>query len=228
MRSSPSRGTTSAGSSRPGCRRFVRGPMSSTPRYLVTGGGGFIGSNLVHGLAARGERVRVLDNFCTGRRTNLDGLGDAVELVEGDIRDLDACRRAARGVEVVFHQAALASVPRSLVDPVTVHDVNVNGSLAVLMAAKECGVRRVVYASSSSVYGAREGLPRVEDDPPDPLSPYAASKLAVEFYCYVYHATQGLETVALRYFNVFGPRQDPNSQYAAVVPAFVKGLLEGK
>lgn len=202
--------------------------MAKSPRYLVTGGAGFIGSNIVEALVRKGERVRVLDNFSTGRRANLAGYGDVVEVVEGDIRDVDACRRATRGIEVVFHQAALASVPRSLKDPITVHDVNVNGSMAVLLAAREAGARRVVYASSSSVYGAREGLPRVEEDPPEPLSPYAASKLAVEFYLYVYFASQGLETVALRYFNVFGPRQDPNSQYAAVVPSFLSQLLEGR
>jgi len=201
--------------------------MAGSPRYLVTGGAGFIGSNIVDALVNRGERVRVLDNFSTGKRGNLAGYGDRVEVVEGDIRDIEACRTAARGVEVIFHQAALASVPRSLKDPITVHDVNVNGSITVLVAAKACGVRRVVYASSSSVYGAREGLPRTEDDAPAPLSPYAASKLAVEFYLYVYFASEGLETVALRYFNVFGPRQDPNSQYAAVVPSFLRQLLDG-
>jgi UDP-glucose 4-epimerase len=195
---------------------------------LVTGGGGFIGSNLVRALLERGDAVKVLDNFATGNRRNLDGLD--VEVVEGELRSYERVHRAVRGVEVVFHLGALGSVPRSVQDPLTTNAVNVDGTLNVLLAARDEGVRRVVFASSSSVYGAStaEG-PRTETMPVDPISPYGVAKLAAERYCVsfsrVYHS---FETVVLRYFNVFGPRQDPNSQYAAVVPLFVTAIAEGR
>jgi UDP-glucose 4-epimerase len=196
-------------------------------RTLVTGGGGFIGSNLVRALLARGDDVRVLDNFSTGNRRNLDGLG--VEVVEGELRSYERAHRAVRGVEVVFHLGALGSVPRSVQDPLTTNAVNVDGTLNVLLAARDEGVRRVVFASSSSVYGSSGELPRTEGMPVDPISPYGVAKLAAERYCVsfsrVYHS---FETVVLRYFNVFGPRQDPTSQYAAVVPLFIATVAAGR
>lgn len=194
--------------------------------YLVTGGAGFIGSNLAEELVRRRETVRVLDNFATGRREHLAGL--ELELVEADIRDLAAIRPAFAGVDYVLHQAALRSVPRSVADPASTNAVNVDGTLNVLLAAREAGVKRVVFASSSSVYGADPGLPKRESARPLPLSPYAASKLAGEAYCAAFSSVYGLETVSLRYFNVFGPRQDPASQYAAVIPAFVAALRAGR
>ena len=194
---------------------------------LVTGGAGFIGSHLVDALLAAGWHCRVLDNFSTGSRANLALAADKIELIEGDTRDPGTVRRAVDGVEVVFHQAALPSVPRSLKDPVATHDVNATGTLNVLMAVRDCGVRRLVYASSSSVYGASPTLPKQEDMPTAPRSPYAVSKLAGEQYCRAFHQAYDLETVCLRYFNVFGPRQDPESQYAAVVPRFIAALLNG-
>jgi len=199
--------------------------------HLVTGGAGFIGSHIAARLLRDGDRVRVLDNLATGRRENLVPLreaGDRFEWLEGDIRDLDTCRRACQGVEYVFHQAALASVPRSIERPADSALVNVSGTVNVLAAAREAGVRRVVSASSSSVYGDTPTLPKHEEMPPAPLSPYAASKLAAEQFARVFSITMGLPTVSLRYFNVFGPRQDPNSQYAAVIPRFIQALLEGK
>ncbi len=195
--------------------------------HLVTGGAGFIGANLVARLLEEGLPVRVLDNFATGRRDNLAPWGDAVELIEGDVRDAGAVARAAAGVEVVYHQAALGSVPRSIEDPATSNAVNVDGTLNVLLAAREAGAR-VVFASSSSIYGPTETLPKRETMPPNPVSPYAVSKYAAERYCQLYHAHYGLPTVCLRYFNVFGPRQDPDSPYAAVVPLFVSALLDGR
>ena len=200
-------------------------------RCLVTGGAGFIGSNLVEHLLAEGAAVRVLDNFSTGRRCNLEfakDLGSQLEVVEGDIRDLETCRRAAHGVELVFHQAALPSVQRSVEDPVTSHQVNATGSLHVLTAAREAGVRRLVYASSSSVYGDNPELPKLETHETRPLSPYAISKLAGEQYARVFCQLFGFETVALRYFNVFGPRQDPDSHYSAVIPRFIRTLMRGE
>lgn len=197
-------------------------------RYLVTGGAGFIGSHIVRALVRQGQRVRVLDNFATGRRANLTGLESEIELAEGDIRDLDAVRRAVAGVDCVVHQAALPSVARSLQDPLTTHQSNATGTLQVLIAARDAGVRRVVYASSSSVYGDTPKLPKVEDMTPQPLSPYAVSKLAGEKYCAVFTRLYDLETVCLRYFNVFGPRQDPTSEYAAVVPRFITAMLRGE
>jgi nucleoside-diphosphate-sugar epimerase len=200
--------------------------------YLVTGGAGFIGSNLAEALLRRGERVRVFDNFLTGRRENLAGFaeahGAAFELVEGDLRDLDAVRRAVDGVDYVLHQGALPSVPRSVADPLLSNAINVDGTLNVLVAARDAGVRRLVFAASSSAYGDTPELPKRETMTPNPLSPYAAQKLAGEHYLRIFHSVYGLETVALRYFNVFGPRQDPKSTYAAVIPAFVTSVLSGK
>lgn len=196
--------------------------------YLITGGAGFIGSNLAQALAQSGQRVRVLDNLSTGFRDNLNRTEGSVELVEADLRDFDAVRRAMDGVTYVSHQAALRSVERSVDDPLSSDDVNVHGTLHVLQAAREAKtVRRVVYASSSSVYGDSEALPKTEDLTPSPVSPYAVSKLAAEYYCKVFTGLYGLETVSLRYFNVFGPRQSPKSQYAAVVPLFMRAALSG-
>jgi nucleoside-diphosphate-sugar epimerase len=200
--------------------------------HLVTGGAGFIGSHIAARLLRDGHHVRVLDNLSTGRRENLDALraaaGDRFDYLEGDIRDRDTCRRACEGVEVVFHQAALASVQRSVENPADSTAVNVVGTVNVLAAARERGVRRVVSASSSSVYGDTPTLPKHEEMPLAPLSPYAASKLAGEQFARVFALTLGLETISLRYFNVFGPRQDPGSQYAAVIPLFITALLEGR
>src|SRR5262245_32829634 len=195
---------------------------------LVTGGAGFVGSHLVEALVARGDTVRVLDNFSTGDPANLDKVRQEVEVIEGDLTDLETVRRAVRGVEVIFHQGALASVPRSVADPQATHAACVNGTLNVLQAAREAGVRRVVYAASSSAYGASTKLPKSESDPTLPLSPYAAAKLAGEHYCAAFSEVYGLETVRLRYFNVFGPRQSPDSPYAAVIPLFLRAMLEGK
>ena len=196
-------------------------------RVLVTGGAGFIGSNLVRALLERGDEVRVLDNFSTGNRRNLDGL--EVEIVEGELRSYERVHAATRGAEVVYHLGALGSVPRSVQDPLTSNAVNVEGTLNVLLAARDEGVRRVVYSSSSSVYGNSGELPRTEAMPPDPISPYGVAKLAAERYCVsfsrVYH---DFETVVLRYFNVFGERQSPFSQYAAVVPLFVTAIADGR
>jgi UDP-N-acetylglucosamine/UDP-N-acetyl-alpha-D-glucosaminouronate 4-epimerase len=195
--------------------------------YLVTGGAGFIGSHICERLLAEGHRVRVLDNFVSGKPENLESLGGEVELVRADIRDAQAVGEAMKDVYVVFHQAALGSVPRSVADPVTTHESNITGTLNVLLAARDSGVRRVVYASSSSVYGETPELPKHEAMTPRPLSPYALSKLAGEHYISVFNQVYGFEAVALRYFNIFGPRQDPNSQYAAVIPRFVTALLAG-
>ena len=192
-------------------------------KVLVTGGAGFIGSNLVRALLERGDTVRVLDNFATGRRENLAELLDDVEVVEGDLRSYERVHTAVQGVEIVFHQGALGSVPRSVQDPLTSTAVNVEGTLNVLLAARDSGVSRVVAASSSSVYGDGGTFPRVESQPANPISPYAVAKLAAERFCVSFFRVYGIETVALRYFNVFGPRQDPNSQYAAVVPSLRQG-----
>jgi UDP-glucose 4-epimerase len=197
-------------------------------KVLVTGGAGFIGSHLVRALLERGDRVGVLDNFASGRRSNLDELAGDIELVEGDLRSYERVHAAMNGVELVFHQGALPSVPRSVQDPLTTNEVNVGGTLNVLLAARDEGARRVVFASSSSVYGDADGFPRDETQRPQPLSPYGVAKLAAESYCRAFWQVYGLETVSLRYFNVFGPRQDPQSQYAAVVPRFIARLLEGQ
>jgi nucleoside-diphosphate-sugar epimerase len=197
-------------------------------RVLVTGGGGFIGSSLVERLVAEGHDVRVLDNFATGRRENLEPFVDEIELVEGDIQSYERVHNATRGCELVFHQAALPSVPRSIQDPLTSNAVNITGTLNVLLAARDEGVRRVVFASSSSLYGPNPDLPKREDMATLPIAPYPVSKLAAENYCRAFYEVYGLETVALRYFNVFGPRQDPLSQYAAVIPRFVTAVLAGQ
>ena len=196
--------------------------------YLVTGGAGFIGSHLVEELVRRGEKVRVLDNFSTGRRENIEPFIGRVELIEGDFRSQHIVREAVRGVDYVLHQGALPSVPRSIDDPITTNEVNVTGTLNVLDAAKDAGVKRVVYASSSSVYGPDPELPVREDMNPNPVSPYAVAKLTGEKYCRVFSKVYGLETVALRYFNIFGPGQDPKSQYSAFIPLFVIGMMEGQ
>ena len=196
--------------------------------YLVTGGAGFIGSHLVEVLLHRGQKVRVLDNFSTGKRENLHGLMDQIELIEGDIRSYHIVREAVQGIDFVLHQGALPSVPRSINDPITTNEVNVGGTLNVLDASKDAGVKRVVYASSSSVYGPDPELPVREDMTPQPVSPYAVAKLTGEKYCHVFSRVYGLETVALRYFNIFGPRQDPNTQYSAFIPKFVVGIMNGQ
>ena len=195
---------------------------------LVTAGAGFIGSNLVRALLERGDAVRVLDNFATGNRANLAGLEDDVEVIEGELRSYERVHNAVRGVELVFHQGALPSVPRSVQDPLTTSAVTIEGTLNVLLAARDESVRRVVFASSSSVYGNAGTLPRNEAQQPDPISPYAVAKLAAERYCVSFHRVYELETVALRYFNVFGLRQDPNTQYAAVVPRFFAAIQDGR
>lgn len=201
----------------------------ATPLVLVTGGAGFIGSNIVDGLLADGGyRVRVLDNFATGRRENLTHcLGD-IEVIEGDIRDLETVEEAVGGVDMVLHEAALPSVPRSVKAPVTTNDVNVGGTLKLLSAAHKAGVRRVVLASSSSVYGDGEQLPKHEGLTPNPRSPYAVSKLTCEHYTKVFSDIYGMETLAIRYFNVFGPRQDPTSQYSGVIAKFMTAALDDK
>jgi nucleoside-diphosphate-sugar epimerase len=194
---------------------------------LVTGGAGFIGSNLVAALLERGDDVRILDNFSTGFRANLEGLD--VEIVEGELRSYERVHAATRGIEVVYHLGALGSVPRSVQDPLTSSAVNVEGTLNVLLAARDEGVRRVIFSSSTSVYGSTRELPTLESTPPDPISPYGVAKLAAERYCIsfsrVYHS---FETVVLRYFNVFGPRQSPHSQYAAAVPLFIAAVDQGE
>ncbi len=197
-------------------------------KYLVTGGAGFIGSHLVEHLVTAGETVVVLDDFSSGTWANLAAFRDRIEVVQASITDLDACRVATRGVDFVLHHAAIASVVRSVEEPLATHAVNVTGTINVMLAAREAKVRRVVFASSTAVYGDTPDLPAREDLLPRPLSPYAASKLASEDYCQAFGATYGLETVALRYFNVFGPRQDPNSQYAAAVPKFIVSALGGR
>ncbi len=209
----------------------ISGIASGRRTWLVTGGAGFIGSHLVDRLLTLGQRVRVLDNFETGRRTNLEIAakvhGESLEVIDGDIRSLDACRAAAQGSDVILHQAALGSVPRSILDPLTTHATNVTGFLNVLWAAREHGIRRVVYASSSSVYGDHPGLPKEEDLIGRQLSPYAVSKYSNELYAHAFGLAYGMELLGLRYFNVFGPRQDPSGPYAAVIPVWFQSLLQG-
>ena len=195
---------------------------------LVTGGAGFIGSNLVERLLDEGARVRVLDDFSTGRRENLEGFVGRFELVEGSVTDFDTCTHACRGVDYVLHQAALPSVARSVADPRRTHDVSATGTLNMLRAAHAAGTKRFVYAGSSSAYGDTPTLPKREDMAPRPRSPYAVAKLAGEHYTAVYAGLFGLEAVALRYFNVFGPRQDPGSNYSAAIPLFIVAALEGR
>jgi UDP-glucose 4-epimerase len=196
-------------------------------RVLVTGGAGFIGSHLVRRLLERGARVAVFDNFSTGKAENLAGIASDIEVIEADVRDLEAVRRAVAGCRYVLHQAALGSVPRSVADPLESFAVNATGTLNMLVAARDAGVERVNFASSSSVYGDAAEMPKRETATPRPLSPYALSKLSAEQACEIFTRLYGLETVALRYFNVFGPRQDPESQYAAVIPCFVTSMLGG-
>jgi nucleoside-diphosphate-sugar epimerase len=202
--------------------------------YLVTGGAGFIGSHIVENLIKRGDKVRVLDNFVTGKRENLSFAPSTkhqapnFQLIEGDIRDLKTCEHACRGVDYVLHQAALRSVPKSVEYPIEYNDVNVGGTLNVLLAAHKAGVKRVIYASSSSVYGETNIFPEKENLLPEPISPYAVSKIAGEYYCQVFSAIYRLETVSLRYFNVFGPRQSLESQYAVVVPKFITCILRNE
>ena len=195
---------------------------------LVTGGAGFIGSHIVRRLLEKGRNVRVLDDFSTGKRANLAEIEGQIELVEGSICDVAAVKRAMTDVEVVFHLAARASVPRSVEQPLPAHEVNVTGTVNVLMAAREAGARRLVYSASSSAYGDTPVMPKKVDMCPQPLSPYAVSKLAAEHYCACWSHVYGLQTVSLRYFNVFGPRQDPHGAYAAVIPAFVSRMLKGE
>ena len=197
-------------------------------KYLVTGGAGFIGSNIVEELLNQKKHVRVLDNFATGKRENLVPFIDRIELVEGDIRSYHVVMDAVEDMDVVFHQAALPSVPRSIKDPITSNEVNVGGTLNVLNAARTAGVKTIVYASSSSVYGEGQTLPIREDASPNPLSPYAVSKLSGEKYCIAFARLYQMNIVCLRYFNVFGPRQDPTSQYSAVIPKFTYLLKQGK
>jgi len=196
------------------------------PKYLVTGGAGFIGSNIVEEIVSRGETVRVLDNLSTGFEENLEPFMDKIEFQKGDIRNEDDVKKALRDVEYVIHQAALRSVAKSVERPIPTNDVNVNGTLNLLMLAKDAGIKRLVYASSSSVYGDCREYPQKETIAPNPISPYAVSKLAGEYYCRMFSSTFGLGTVSLRYFNVFGPRQNPESQYSAVIPAFIDRLVQ--
>mgnify|MGYP001241913261 CR=1 FL=1 len=200
--------------------------MSET--YVVTGGAGFIGSHIADHLLRQGHRVRIVDNFATGKRANIAELSGDLEVFEINITDKEALERAFVRADYVFHQAALASVPRSVADPIGTNEANVTGTLNVLLAARDAGVKRVAYAASSSAYGDIEGEFKTEDMPPNPLSPYAVAKLAGEYYCKAFTAVYGLETVALRYFNVFGPRQDETSQYAAVIPKFVASMSRGE
>lgn len=196
--------------------------------FLVTGGAGFIGSHIATALVERGDRVQVLDNLSTGHRTNLAHIESKVDFIEGDLTDRHAVAKAVAGVECVFHQAALASVPRSVEAPLDTNAACVTGTVSLLDAARRAGVRRLVYAASSSAYGDQPTSPKREADLPAPISPYGAAKLAAEYYCRAFTATYGFETVALRYFNVFGPRQDPDSPYSAVIPLFITALLSGK
>jgi nucleoside-diphosphate-sugar epimerase len=195
---------------------------------LVTGGAGFIGSHLVTALVERGDAVRVLDDFSTGKHENLAHVADRIELIEGDLRSADDCARAVADIAFVFHEGAVPSVPKSVADPVTSHAANVDGTFNLLEAARAAKCRRVIYAASSSAYGDTPTLPKHEDQRPIPLSPYAVNKLVGELYCRAYTECFGLETISLRYFNVFGPRQDPKSQYAAAIPAFVTAILGGE
>ncbi|MFH1097888.1 MAG: SDR family oxidoreductase [Candidatus Desantisbacteria bacterium] len=196
-------------------------------RYLITGGAGFIGSNIAARLVKDKEQVRIIDNFSTGKRENIAEFLNGIEVVEADIFNLDAVREAVKGVDFVFHEAALPSVARSVADPIRANEVNITGTLNILVASRDAGVKRVVYASSSSAYGDTPTLPKKEDMKTSPLSPYAVTKLTGEEYCKVFYSLYGLETVALRYFNVFGPNQDPTSHYSAVIPKFITLMLTG-
>ncbi|TET78914.1 MAG: SDR family oxidoreductase [Candidatus Cloacimonadota bacterium] len=195
-------------------------------RYLVTGGAGFIGSHIAEELVERGHEVRIVDNFLTGKRENIASFLDKIELIEGDIRDFSLCKRASDGVDFVLHQAALPSVPRSIEDPLMTNEINVKGTLNLLIASRDAGVKKFVFASSSSVYGDDPRLPKKEGEEEAPLSPYAISKLVGEMYCQVFSQIYSLSTVCLRYFNIFGPRQDPYSQYSAVIPNFINKMVK--
>jgi nucleoside-diphosphate-sugar epimerase len=194
--------------------------------FLVTGGAGFIGSHIAEALVARGDRVRVLDNLCTGKLSNLDHLKGQIEFIEGDVTDAGAVAKAVKAVDCIFHEAALASVPRSVERPLDTHAACVTGTLTVLDEARKAGVRRLVYAASSSAYGDQPTSSKRESDLPAPISPYGAAKLAAEFYCQAFTATYGFQTVSIRYFNVFGPRQDPEGAYAAVIPKWIAALIQ--
>lgn len=196
--------------------------------YLVTGGAGFIGSHIAEKLILNGHKVRVFDNLSTGRIENLDPVEKKIDFIQEDIRDMDRLVQAMSGIDMVFHHAALPSVPRSIEEPRDCHEVNITGTLNVLLAARQAGVQRVIYAGSSSAYGDTPVLPKKEDMTPSPLSPYALAKLTGEYYCRVFSSVYGLETITLRYFNVFGPRQNPESQYAAVIPKFIQAVLNGE
>jgi len=197
-------------------------------RYLVTGGAGFIGSHIAEELMERGHKVRIVDNFLTGKRENIASFLDKIELIEGDIRDFSLCKRASDGVDFVLHQAALPSVPRSIENPLMTNEINVKGTLNLLLASRDAGVKKFVFASSSSVYGDDQRLPKKEGEEGAPLSPYAISKLVGEMYCQVFSQIYSLSTVCLRYFNIFGPRQDPYSQYSAVIPNFINKMVKGE
>ncbi len=196
--------------------------------FLVTGGGGFVGSHIAQALLARGDKVRVLDNFSTGHKSNVAAAGSGIELIEGDITDADTVAKAVKGVDCIFHEAALASVPRSVENPLATNAACVTGTLTILNEARKAGVRRLVYAASSSAYGDQPTSSKRETDLPSPISPYGAAKFAGESYCHAFWATYKFETVCIRYFNVFGPRQDPNSQYSAVIPLFITAMLAGR
>lgn len=202
--------------------------MALTSTVLVTGGAGFIGSNLADGLIREGAKVRILDNFLTGFQENLDEIDGGFDFIEADITDPAAVKKAVAGCDVIFHEAALPSVPRSVDDPLETHRICVDGTVNLLMAAREAGVRRFVYAASSSAYGDQPVLPKAETMCPDPLSPYAAAKLTGELYCRAFNSVYGLETFSLRYFNVFGPRQNPGSMYSGVISRFTDALMSGK
>src|SRR6478672_7086505 len=202
--------------------------MPLTGTVVVTGGAGFIGSHIAAALSNSGARVRVLDDLSTGHRENLEEIGGDIDFIQGSVADEKLMRKALEGVEVVFHEAAIPSVPRSVENPTQSHVASVDGTFSLLLAARDQKVRRVVYAASSSAYGDQPTLPKSEAMLPDPLSPYAVAKLVGEYYCRVFTRVYGLETVALRYFNVFGPRQDPTSQYAAVVPRFIRAIADGR
>lgn len=197
-------------------------------KYLITGGAGFIGSNLAHEILKRGDEVRIIDNFSTGRMVNIEDILSDIELIDGDIRDYWTVNDAVKDIDYILHQAALPSVPRSIVNPLSSNAVNIDGTLNIFECAKKAGVKRIVMASSSSVYGDTPELPKHEEMPTDPLSPYAVTKLTAEKYAKVFHSLYGLEIVLLRYFNIFGPRQDPNSEYSAVIPKFIAAMDAGK
>jgi nucleoside-diphosphate-sugar epimerase len=202
--------------------------MSFTSKVLVTGGAGFIGSNLAQELIRQGARVNILDNLTTGFRENLEELEGDFDFIEGDLNDDDALKRAVEGTEIIFHEAALPSVPRSVENPAETHEACANGTFNLLLKAKDHGVRRIIYAASSSAYGDQAQLPKVETMSPDPLSPYAAAKLVSEYYCRVFYKVYGIETFSLRYFNVFGPRQNPSSMYSGVISRFIDALMKGE